>query len=653
MTRLFKLVKVHLKRISISLVVTVVAAFTFTYAFTRAGSLTPSASPGSTMRTLLEVYDSIASTTFDSSGISASQTGSLIQVLKFITANLPFASSSGDAVLSNNDLNIVTGVLQLATTTRIDNAGRGTFTTSTITFLTISGTSTFSGTAGFQGLTFTTATGTTLNLTNFITTNGTSTNFNFTTATGTTANIATLNGTNFVFTNGTSTNFNATTATTTNLRGTGFIFTNGTSTNFNFTTASGTNLTGLTTLISTNATTTNLNFTTATGTTLTISTITSGGTLTIGNVAQLLNLQGATTTIAASSSGSMLFTTQGVERMRIASSGNIGIATTTPRYALVIGDGTNQDDVYIPKGGLCVDSNNAGCPAVPTIGTIYASTTAITAIDLAENYPTNDTTLEAGDLVAIDISNPVFIAKASAENKEHILGAISTAPGVLLGRRMEYARPVALAGRVPVKVNDENGPIKIGDPITLSSTPGVGMKGGFTQIIGYALQSWQSGTGKIEVFVRLGDVRNENAFAAAVLQVFKRAEIVIENGIIRAKEIFANIIHADKVKTKELEIQDNAPGGTYCVRIVNGEWLKTPGDCDNAVFNPAAPAVPPPIPQAQPEETTPPEPVPVPEPAPTESTEPAPPAPEEPPPVAEENPAPTPESEPPTAEAAP
>src|SRR3989344_5010471 len=62
----------------------------------KAGSLTPSASPAATMRTLQEIYDSIASTTFDSSSISASSTGSLIQHLKYITNNLFWASSTGN-----------------------------------------------------------------------------------------------------------------------------------------------------------------------------------------------------------------------------------------------------------------------------------------------------------------------------------------------------------------------------------------------------------------------------------------------------------------------------------------------------------------------------------------------------------------------------
>jgi len=58
-----------------------------------AGSLTPSAAPGSTMNTLGEIYDSIASDSFDSSAILADADGSLIQHLKFIEENL-FSLSS-------------------------------------------------------------------------------------------------------------------------------------------------------------------------------------------------------------------------------------------------------------------------------------------------------------------------------------------------------------------------------------------------------------------------------------------------------------------------------------------------------------------------------------------------------------------------------
>jgi hypothetical protein len=65
--------------------------------------------------------------------------------------------------------------------------------------------------------------------------------------------------------------------------------------------------------------------------------------------------------------------------------------------------------------------------------------------------------------------------------------------------------PLALAGRVPVKVTDENGGIEPCDLLTLSSLPGRAMKfTGAGPTLGTALESWTSGEGRILVFARTG-----------------------------------------------------------------------------------------------------------------------------------------------------
>ncbi|HLD39273.1 MAG TPA: hypothetical protein VJB05_03100, partial [archaeon] len=59
---------------------------------------------------------------------------------------------------------------------------------------------------------------------------------------------------------------------------------------------------------------------------------------------------------------------------------------------------------------------------------------------------------------------------------------------------------LALAGRTPVKISAENGPIDIGDYLTSSSQPGIAMKA--TEpgvVIGRALET--GGADKIEVLV--------------------------------------------------------------------------------------------------------------------------------------------------------
>src|SRR5512144_670627 len=69
-----------------------------------AGSLTPPGAVGSTMHSLANIYDSIASAGFDSSNLTnypVAQNGSLIGMLKYIEANMfnPSTSASLSATV--------------------------------------------------------------------------------------------------------------------------------------------------------------------------------------------------------------------------------------------------------------------------------------------------------------------------------------------------------------------------------------------------------------------------------------------------------------------------------------------------------------------------------------------------------------------------
>jgi len=188
----------------------------------------------------------------------------------------------------------------------------------------------------------------------------------------------------------------------------------------------------------------------------------------------------------------------------ILDSGKVGIGTTTPQASLSV------------IGSLCVASTTSGCNGTYEEGTIYANNIDIqTAVDLAENYQVFENSLEQGDIVSVSKDNvsdnqnnleSFGIVKASNTNK-NIIGIISTKPGMTLGGGILNSKPVALSGRVPVKVNLENGPIEVGDRISLSSTSGIGMKmsGVSAQSIGIALESYDgsSSDGKIIVLVNL------------------------------------------------------------------------------------------------------------------------------------------------------
>jgi hypothetical protein len=97
--------------------------------------------------------------------------------------------------------------------------------------------------------------------------------------------------------------------------------------------------------------------------------------------------------------------------------------------------------------------------------------------DLAEYYYSN-TPLEAGDVVAIQPDMPAGIGKSNSRYQKNLLGVVSTQPGLTLGPTGEAdnAYPIALSGRIPVKITDENGPIHVGDLLTSSSKPGYAMR---------------------------------------------------------------------------------------------------------------------------------------------------------------------------------
>ena len=113
--------------------------------------------------------------------------------------------------------------------------------------------------------------------------------------------------------------------------------------------------------------------------------------------------------------------------------------------------------------------------------------------DLAEYYY-SDIGLDAGTLVSVDTDKTgEFITATDKPYQNEMLGIVSTEPGLTLGQNKPGGHPVALSGRVPLRVTTNNGadPIKAGDYLTSSGIPGVAMKAkkaGF--VIGMALEDF-------------------------------------------------------------------------------------------------------------------------------------------------------------------
>jgi len=161
------------------------------------------------------------------------------------------------------------------------------------------------------------------------------------------------------------------------------------------------------------------------------------------------------------------------------------------------------------SGSLCIDDGTGVCDGLSaTAGDIYYNAAHAAYTDVAENYPTDDETLGAGEVVQItkhqtsNNTDDLFIERADGIGA--VLGIISTNPGLTLGDYGKESRhaelvsasvrnvPVALSGRVPVKVSLENGNILRGDYLTLSKKePGAATKLiGSGQVIGIAMQNY-------------------------------------------------------------------------------------------------------------------------------------------------------------------
>ncbi len=296
--------------------------------------------------------------------------------------------------------------------------------------------------------------------------------------------------------------------------------------------------------------------------------------------------QGALSVFASSTgSTSSIFSISSAQRsniIKVFATGTISIGTSTvSAYKLYIDAGAST------TAGLGVNGY------IKASGFVAGTTT----LDIAETYPLNPACDAAGNLPAGqagcpqvgdvvctsgDASNSIFIEKCSTTSTDNIVGVISGNPGFVLGGNEASNlnasgpyptsfMPVALGGRVPVKVSAANGPIKAGDYLTSSAIPGVAVKvvdGG--KSIGMALQSFDgsaSDQGTVMVFVNniwvpgspiALDEQNSatlpdftqvilDKFTLSVKNSLRKLGLIIQNGIATVKELFADKVHTQQL----------------------------------------------------------------------------------------------------------
>ena len=214
-------------------------------------------------------------------------------------------------------------------------------------------------------------------------------------------------------------------------------------------------------------------------------------------------------------------------------------------------------------------------------------------LDYAESFPTTDPTLPAGEIVAVDPRNPSHVIRASASpssakasdglDVSHVIGIVSTNPAALIdadafksgadAKPSDGSVPIALAGRVPVRISLENGPILPGDRLSLSPTlPGTAVKAttaGMT--IGIALEASDNTqqTTKILVFVNLAYhspelTADESSLFARILDYLKNIILTVRGLVadkIETQQLCVGQTCVDENQLKTLLQQSGSPNG--------------------------------------------------------------------------------------------
>lgn len=146
---------------------------------------------------------------------------------------------------------------------------------------------------------------------------------------------------------------------------------------------------------------------------------------------------------------------------------NTNVLSVAPSGATTMGDITAKDATFS--------------------GTATVEVLKITGADVAEKFPAS-TWAEPGTVMAIDPDKPGSLTIARGAYNRRVAGVVAGAndlkTGVLLGNSENdgtapggaVSLPVALSGRVWVRAEASNGPIKPGDFLTTSNLPGLAMK---------------------------------------------------------------------------------------------------------------------------------------------------------------------------------
>lgn len=150
---------------------------------------------------------------------------------------------------------------------------------------------------------------------------------------------------------------------------------------------------------------------------------------------------------------------------------------------------------------------------IPRIDQLIAGNVIAKYQDIAEWVPAS-IVIPVATVVVLDSEKSNHVLASSRAYDTRVAGVISERPGVVLGEGGAGKVLVATTGRVKIKVDASNGPIRVGDLLVTSDKEGIAMKSlpldlGGTPIhrpgtlIGKALEPLAKGVGEILVLLSL------------------------------------------------------------------------------------------------------------------------------------------------------
>lgn len=208
----------------------------------------------------------------------------------------------------------------------------------------------------------------------------------------------------------------------------------------------------------------------------------------------------------------------------------------------------------------------------------------VSNFDLAEDYSVIEEDIVPGELVSLADGEATTVKRTSGAYDPMVIGVVSTKPGIRLTdwdatpEESASMKPIALSGRVPVLVSNENGDIKKGDKLVPATTNGYAMNACGPQFckagvsIGVALEDkvWPKSEGevtvldgRIEMFINLSQylpddiaktIQNASVIASGITS--KEGNLSFDKGFTSTNAVIT-IAEIGILKSKGITIGEN------------------------------------------------------------------------------------------------